>query len=330
MTSRDHSEARIREAAARWVARRHAGEYTDDDRAFDAWLAGNPACRACYDEAERLWQSLGGLETAGFRQLEEARANGRRTQRRREMIRLGGHGFAAALLAAALFASPWWPQERNEIIRTAIGERRTLWLGDGSTIEVNTNSELTLHVSWLQRSARLIRGEALFAIAHSALKPFEVEAAGGRIRDLGTMFDVRLEGERASVYVLEGEVSIVTANGERAASLKPGYARSFGRNGEIAALEALDAEAVAAWANGELVLNARPLSQVLAELGRYHTATVKLEAPELAAMTLSGVMPTYDLDAALETIAAVLPLKLVRPSPGLYILESGRKGTPEK
>jgi transmembrane sensor len=324
MKSSDRAADRILEEAARWVARRHArGEQgppfdPKQQQAWEDWLARDPSHRTIYENAERLWRGLEGLDAAAGSQLTAARAYASRARRRREAMRRGGRGVAAALVAAAALAPNWPPWARSESIRTAIGERRTLWLDDGSTIEVNTNSEIKVDDTWFGRKARLARGEALFAIVHSALRPFEVEAGGGLIRDLGTKFDISVEEDAVAVYVVEGEVSI-TAGVEAAGSIKPGYRQSFSRAGKITPAEPFDAEAAAAWADGELVIDARPLSDVLAELARYHTAAVKLAAPEFSAMTLSGVVPIDDMDAALQAIADALSLKLIRQGANAYV-----------
>jgi len=203
MRASEDSGARIRAAASAFLARRHSGAATsEDERALDAWRAEDPAHEAAYAEAEALWQSLGGLGALAEAQLDAARAYGSRVQRRRETRRRAGLGLAAGFVLAILLAPSPWPVARHEHVRTGLGEWRTLWLGDGTTIDRNTNSELTVDTGWRHRTARLVRGEALFSVERSFLAPFAVEVGGGTIRDLGTRFGVRIEGEDVSVYVL--------------------------------------------------------------------------------------------------------------------------------
>ena len=64
---------------------------------------------------------------------------------------------------------------------TAVGERSTFTLSDGSIVTLNTNSELTVHYSDTRREARLARGEANFEVAKNRAKPFVVRAGDGLV-----------------------------------------------------------------------------------------------------------------------------------------------------
>src|SRR5690348_11833246 len=49
-----------REQAAWWLNERRSGDMTaESERAFEAWLAADPANRAAYEQLERLWGALG-------------------------------------------------------------------------------------------------------------------------------------------------------------------------------------------------------------------------------------------------------------------------------
>lgn len=57
---------------------------------------------------------------------------------------------------------------------------------------------------------------------------------------------------------------------------------------------------------------ARPLREVLEDLGRYHRATVTVTAPAVLDTKVSGIFPTDNLPQAMQTIAATLPISLTR------------------
>ncbi len=102
-----------------------------------------------------------------------------RASRGGQALRNGGA--AALVLAVAtgalLWADPAW---RTEHHASAIGERRDVRLADGSTLTLDTAT--ALDVAWHLRSRRvaLSQGQARFAVAPSAWRPFEVAAAGAR------------------------------------------------------------------------------------------------------------------------------------------------------
>ncbi|MBZ4074165.1 FecR domain-containing protein, partial [Escherichia fergusonii] len=64
----------------------------------------------------------------------------------------------------------------QQTYRTEIGERRAISLADGSTVELNTNSQVRVRLSKAQRSLILDKGQAMFVVAHDAGRPFVVTA----------------------------------------------------------------------------------------------------------------------------------------------------------
>ena len=54
------------------------------------------------------------------------------------------------------------------------------------------------------------------------------------------------------------------------------------------------------------------LEQVLATLARYHGVRLTVGSPQVAAMRVSGSFPSDDLKLALDTIAATLPVHIVK------------------
>src|SRR5262249_55156254 len=96
------------------------------------------------------------------------------------------------------------------IFTTAVGERSTVALSDGSSVVLDTQSRIDVAYSPDQRRVRLTSGQAWFQVAHNAGWPFVVEAGDRRITALGTAFDVRLGNRENSVQVtlVEGKVAV--------------------------------------------------------------------------------------------------------------------------
>ena len=65
---------------------------------------------------------------------------------------------------------------------------------------------------------------------------------------------------------------------------------------------AVDPSAALAWQRGELVAQALPVRQLLAELKRYHDLDILVTDPDIAAMTVSGVFRLEQPEAILEAL----------------------------
>lgn len=302
--------------ATSWVARRRGGNFScEDQRAFLLWLNADEANSKAYEQAEKLWQQLGGLDAIAGRQLHDARAylaNKRRNPFRRSMI---GLALAASLVAVVGWNADWLSYLDDKIYRTAQGERISVTLDDGSRMDLNTGSEAVVHYSRSGREVRLTRGQAAFAVAHDDGRPFDVLAGRMRIRDIGTQFDVHQRAERVEVAVLEGEVEVADSGGATTQPLQQGQRLSYDPTGNTMTIDSVDIAAAGAWRDGRIVFKGQPFGEVLAELGRYHNASVVVSSPRILNIKVSGAVPSGDLELALTTIAATLPAKLTRTGP---------------
>ncbi len=76
-------------------------------------------------------------------------------------------------------------------------------LSDGSVVTLNADSRIDVHMDQHQRNI-LLRGEAIFKVAHDESRPFFVHAEHTTVRAVGTQFNVyaRPDGS-TTVAVLE-------------------------------------------------------------------------------------------------------------------------------
>jgi transmembrane sensor len=302
----------LHETASRWVTLQHSGSLTPaQQQAFVRWLNESENHRRVYQEMEAFWQNLAPLQQAAAPELAAARAYLRQAQRKRSWMR-PGLALAASilLLAAAVPIFQIWLG--NGIYQTAKGEQAHITLSDGSRINLNTDSVLRVAYGLFERKVILERGEALFTVSHDAKHPFAVYAASGRIRDLGTQFNVYRHGDQVTVTVLEGEVGVDSAQNSATQSLQPGMQLTYRHEGPTGTPLHVETDAATAWREGRLVFKSQTLDEVLAQLGRYHAVELALDGASLKRLQVSGSFPTGDLDLALNTIAAGLPVKIVR------------------
>lgn len=307
--------------AAAWLARRNNGEHSaEEQRAFLVWINASPAHREAYAEAEALWENLRGLDSVADKQLAEARAYLAR-KRRRPALRWLAMAAGVLLVASLVWQLDPLSHLNDQTHRTAQGQVKTIDLADGSRLELDTDSEARVHYSRHGREIRLDRGRAVFTVAHGDARPFEVIAGTGKIRDIGTQFDVRHEADGVAVAVLDGEVEVIAQAQTTPVALRRGQRINYARSGNIGPVQVVDIDSYSAWRQGKLVFQARPLREVLEELGRYQPARLTVTAPGILDTQVSGIFPTDNLPQAMQTIAATLPVRVTRTGEQAWRIE---------
>jgi transmembrane sensor len=300
----------IDDAAVAWFVRLHDEQATSADRAdFEAWLASDRAHAEAWREIERIWGGLGQIAQPST--TAEPQAAPVVTLRRSHPAR-NWHRFAAAAVVLLALMAGWQllPVGMLADHRTDIGERRMIRLEDGSQVELGPGSALDVAFAGERRRVRLIAGQAFFTVARDTGRPFVVEARQGQIEVLGTAFDVKMIDDAVSVAVTHNAVA-VSASGGKPVRLSQGQAVSYDGGG-VSAVRAADLDAVEAWRHDQLVFHDAPLSNVLTELARYRRGRVQLLGKDLGSRRVTAVFDARRPDAAIETIAHSLDLRMLR------------------
>ena len=114
----------------------------------------------------------------------------------------------AASVVVALAGGVWWQSVHYPLYSTDIGERRSITLADGSTVDLNARSKLRIEFSKNERRVELLEGQALFQVAKDHSRPFIVASGEATVRAVGTQFDVYRKAGGTTVTVLEGRVAV--------------------------------------------------------------------------------------------------------------------------
>ncbi|MEC4748522.1 FecR domain-containing protein [Methylomicrobium sp. Wu6] len=309
--------------ALRWLSRLRDNACSDQDRhAFEDWLATAPEHAEAYVQAQQFWQQLGGLTDAAGARLKDARGYAQKAQaaRRRRNTTL----LALALAVSLCVLQPQLALKLTaERYQTAKGEQTAIDLADGSRIELNTDSDLRVARLFGARTVWLERGEAWFDVEHDAAHPFEVVVGNGRIRDVGTRFNVINDLGSTAVEVTEGEVALCPDAGPEQ-SVKAGQQSGFDAEGRLRPVTAGDANAAGSWRQGLLIFRRQTLPEVLRQLARYHRVEFELPDAKLHTLEVSGRFSTSDLDESLHTLANGLGVKVTRLSPTRIVLGANR------
>jgi transmembrane sensor len=312
-------EDRAAAEAGAWLARLQrddAGER--DGLEFEAWLAAAPAHRAAYAKALSVWHEFDDYADAVAAELADRARRLRRVPSRR-WVAAGGAALAAGLALAVLPSVV--SQAPAETYVTGKGERRSLRLADGSRVDLNAESRLSVAFTRSARRVTLGDGEAIFDVAHDAQRPFTVAASGHVVRVVGTQFDVRSRGDRLTVTVARGKVQVTPARrggGGSPLQLTPGQRLEVA--GAQAELQSVDPQETFSWRAGRLVYRDQPLAEVVADLNRQFPRQIQIADPELGRMPITGVIVLDDQDAVMTRLSLMLPIRWVPSERGLLLL----------
>lgn len=335
MSTKKPITSSIRKQAIQWLVAQNSGTWSPtEQRALNEWLTADAEHQQQYQHMQKLWGSMDAHKEQDFPQRQAAldyqppsnldnlvqfpgltptematRQSRTASPSKREPSHWLKTGFAVAASIVLVLGIQTYRQTGVEHYQTAKGEQQTIFLADGSQIVLNTDSEITVELQMFQRKVQLTQGEALFNVTHNPIRPFEVTAGTGKIRDIGTRFDVYAQTNQVDVAVLEGEVDIVTNNQQSPQLLSAGQAASFDRLGKVNAKPMPSPQALTAWEHGKLIFAEQSLEDVLSQIARYHTVEFQIADPKLRDMKISGTFKTSNLQLLLETLEAGFPIK---------------------
>lgn len=331
------ASADISQQAAAWFVSNHN---PDEARAraqeFLAWLRRSPEHVQEYLAVAQLARALGdcaeappieqlvreaGTATENVVPLHGFRPPSARPQRvqwsRRRALPALAASFIVAIIGLAVWFSSAIPRPQASVAQyiTRHGEQRSLKLPDGSMIHLNSDSEVKVGFDATQRRVELLAGQALFDVEKDPGRPFKVIAGSTEVVAVGTLFEVYRRGDATLVTVVEGEVAVSANPLAGGASESPGKVAlvagqrlrvpqvvDAAANESIEVPEIVNVRETIAWPRLQIVVDSRPLGEVVQEFNRHATPTIVIDDPGLAGRRISGVFDVHDGDNFLEFI----------------------------
>ncbi|HEY6620180.1 MAG TPA: FecR domain-containing protein [Steroidobacteraceae bacterium] len=238
-TQASKADRLILEEASEWFVDFRVGDVDAAARErFDEWLRRSPEHIRAYMEIAKIYVELPAFKMAGVLDVDSLiacahsgenvvafgktdstrpqRAEGMATEthlRDSQAMTLERHPrrrflAAAAAIVLSIAAVAWWNAEQHPLYATDIGERRSITLTDGSTVDLNARSKLRIDFSKNERRVELLEGQALFQVAKDSTRAFIVASGTATVRAVGTQFDVYRKDSGTTVTVLEGRVAV--------------------------------------------------------------------------------------------------------------------------
>jgi transmembrane sensor len=361
----------IADEAIAWLIRLDADRppTKEELRELGEWLRRSPVHRAELRRVAGLWGRMNVLTNLAV-PLGTVRRTASSGRLRRVLDRAPLRACAgwvavaaAAVLAVALLHQVLLQRvdNTNGFYATAIGQRRTVRLSDGSQILLNTNTQVKVSYEEDYRRVYLLQGEALFSVAKDADRPFRVYAGSGRIEAVGTAFSVYLNGSSVRVAVTEGRVALASTAGRDGSALptesEPTHEEHSGSSlddhmyplgivdawqvATIQADRAANLEAALAlesiqpvapdelqdqlaWREGMLVFSGETLEEVVKEFSRYTTVVIEVADPLVRNIQVGGRFPVGETDTLLAMLETNFNLRVTRVGPDHVILSAAK------
>jgi len=265
-------------------------------QAFEHWLAADELHRSAWQRIQGLHGQFAALPAQAARatlnKLPDTRLQ------RRQLLKF-------VVLAAGVGATGWTAERQAPWQRlvadysTRTGEHRRWTLPDGSVLDLNTDSAANLAVNDAHRLT-LLRGELALATAHGNPQPWRLETPDCEVAATDARFEARLMADGTCVTVAQGQVRVTARATGTPFTLVAGEQWLVSKAGATP-LPAPGAEH-GAWRDGMLIARSLPLSQVLAELGRYRLGYLGWDAT-LASAPVSGNFSTVNPEQSVALIA---------------------------
>lgn len=234
---------------------------------------------------------------------------------------------ATAVVTAVLVATgvAWFASANSQEVSTGFGERRSILLSDGSQVSLNSESRIRVDLDKKLRKVSMEAGEALFRVARDPSRPFEVDAGGAVIRDVGTEFNVDSRPKGTTVTVISGRVAVTEGSGSR-----PGHpATVFLEAADRLVMEgskwrtpqhAVNVQAAVSWTQSKVIFEHTPLSEAADEFNRYNRGHIEIEGPGLQRREISGVFQTDKPQSFITFLSRVPGVKIRATPDGTYVI----------
>lgn len=330
----------IEEEAAAWVAGMDSRANSADKNSllhvhyqarFQKWIEQSPQHREAIERMAAIWGGCDILDELNYIEHEVESAD-EASKTKQKFVRVVG-AIAASLLVvfAAIFyqTSGYFDQTQTSHFITTVGSQKTISLVDGSTVILNTDSEIKVAITSNIRTIRLVRGEVHFEVASDRSRPFRVLAGGGVVKAVGTAFTVFLHEKSVEVTVTEGvvellaqpenfsEIKLMVSDNTVKQELRTVAALTAGQNAvfteKIESLEQMSEEELdrkLLWREGFIAFAGEPLSMVVADISRYTDIIIEIDDPDLEDTPIGGHFKVGDVEGMFEALENIFGVQV--------------------
>ncbi len=200
--------------------------------------------------------------------------------------------------------------------KTLSGVHQTAYLPDGSTVQMNAESELTYYPYWW-KFERIMKfeGEGFFKVQKG--NKFVVHAQLVDVEVLGTSFNVFARPEATRVCCATGRVR-VTSDKEQVVIL-PNSKVELQRNNELRVTNNISLDYDLAWRNNYFRFESEPLKNVFLEIERQYGVKIEMEFHSMAIYS-GNFHKKENVENILNYVCSAMGLTFRKKSDNEYII----------
>ncbi len=291
------------------------------------WQRRKPDNLPAFREAERLHSLLSGHKPGLEASLQELKtlladrqSNTAPTivdfQPIRTRFQTGWWVAAASVLVMLGLGGYWLWQNQTVSYRTDYAQQKTITLPDGSTVTLNSHSELSHRRHWASGENRdvTLTGEGYFSVRHlEADVPFRVHSKSAfTVEVLGTEFSMTSRSDLHRVVLNRGKVQVSGSDRSPALTLVPGQlAELDSATGQLIRRN-VSAERYSGWLRNQLVFDEVTLPEAVRQVEEQFGIDVRFDPAESGTRRFSGILPLKDPETVVKTLAVYHQLKITR------------------
>ena len=231
---------------------------------------------------------------------------------------------AASVLLVIGFSSFFFMEEKSSSIEYVTGnaEWKKVTLPDGSIVELNANSQLSLTEEWEDGVSRRVwlKGEAFFKVKKipSTQVKFTVITKDLEVDVLGTTFNVNTRNDHTEVFLEEGIITLDLQG--RKEQIKPGEFISYSQATKKIIDRYKETEEIhSKWKDGVLNITDASMKDILYEVESIYGIDLIVTDKTLLEKVGSVAIPVDNLDMATSILERVLNVKMERKGKQVFI-----------
>ena len=311
----------IEAEAARLLARLENNPSPQDEADICAWIEADPRHAVAFARAEAAWDASERLKSAAaditLPPLQSTLSEEDQRRLSRNIMVAAGVAILLFIVAAIVTVRTYSGIEHFE---TGVGQMRDIALEDGSTLHLNSDSEVEARFTSNGRKVRVLKGEASFEISHDPDRPFDVEARAAVIRAVGTAFNVRLRPSLVELTVTHGTVTVHSGDSPQQQVVAGSGAVIQPRSIALTHLGPRLIEQRTAWREQMVELDGETVEQAAGEFNRYRKTPILIGDTRVSALRIGGRFRTTDSREFLAALQTSLPVRAVDGEDGSVML----------